>query len=147
MRSATSAPHPYLNRGQARMVRGLLPTASFGIEVRQVCAGRLFPYARCAGALLRKCVVGMSELPQRTPMKKRCIEMILEMTVKKPCTTATIYEAMNEKWPHHAPKKMTVARYCNELQNRGFLVREDTRKDGQRTKRAIWRYKTKRDFA
>ena len=82
-------------------------------------------------------MVGMStsELPQRTKMKTRCTRMILEMTAKKECSTSELYEAMNERWPKHGPKKMTVARYCNELENRGFLTRRGK-------KPLMWRFRT-----
>ena len=77
----------------------------------------------------------MNELPQRTKMKTRCTRMILEMTAKKECSTSEIYEAMNDRWPKHAPKKMTVARYCGELEKRGML----NKKSGKPT---MWRFRT-----
>ena len=57
------------------------------------------------------------------------------MTARREYSTAELYEAMNEKWPKHGPKKMTVARYCAELENRGFLVRNT----GMRV--TTWRFK------
>ena len=84
-------------------------------------------------------MVGMIELPQRTSMKKRCVAFILKMTVKNPCSTLMLYEALNKKYPKYGPKKGRIAKYCAELENRGFLIREGK-------KPITWRFKTKRDF-